>query len=153
MSILQHNWQKTGQLTKKSWGRGWVVLVVSTKWQDISLTSWGSNLRKQPIFRDVTNGLPAKWHPRNEHRNFKLVMRQALKPDLGNDVSSVWNFCANCFSDVISWGSRWWHRKMNVTLVSSEGLRISRGCPPPRPINRPRWITPSLISKILQMIL
>ena len=27
------------------------------------------------------------------------------------EVSSVWNFCAR-FSDVISWGNRWWRRKM-----------------------------------------
>ena len=25
--------KKTGQLTEKTWGRGWVVLVVSTKWR------------------------------------------------------------------------------------------------------------------------
>ena len=31
-------------------------------------------------------------------------------PDLGNDASSVWNFCA-CFSDVISWGNQRWHRE------------------------------------------
>ena len=36
-SILQHNCQKTGQLSKKTWGWGWVVLVVSTKWWNISL--------------------------------------------------------------------------------------------------------------------
>ena len=34
-TILQYvkNAQKTEQLTKKTWGQGWVVLVVSTKWR------------------------------------------------------------------------------------------------------------------------
>ena len=31
--IVDYNAQKTEQLTKKTWGQGWVVLVVSTKWQ------------------------------------------------------------------------------------------------------------------------
>ena len=29
--------QKNWQLTEKTWGRGWVVLVVRTKWRNISL--------------------------------------------------------------------------------------------------------------------
>ena len=33
MSIVDYNAQKTEQLTKKTWGQGWVVLVVSTIWQ------------------------------------------------------------------------------------------------------------------------
>ena len=131
------NWQKTGQWTEKTWGRGWVVLVVSTKWQDILLTSWGSSLRKQPIFRDVSNSFPVKWHQRTERRNFILMTMslprsgkcfwlvmprgkfvstsQKHYPDLGNDMSSVWNFCAR-FSDVISWGSRWWRHKMSAVF-------------------------------------
>ena len=32
-SIVQHNCQKTEQLTEKTWGRGYVVLVMSTKWR------------------------------------------------------------------------------------------------------------------------
>ena len=44
-SILQHNCQKPVQLTKKTWGRGWIVFVVSTKWRDISPVSRGRNGR------------------------------------------------------------------------------------------------------------
>ena len=38
-TVVQHNCQKAEQLTKKTWWRGWVVLVVSTKWHNISLVS------------------------------------------------------------------------------------------------------------------
>ena len=38
-TVAQHNCQKAEQLTKKTWWRGWVVLVVSTKWRNISLVS------------------------------------------------------------------------------------------------------------------
>ena len=37
--MAQRNCQKAEQLTKKTWWRGWVVLVVSTKWWNISLVS------------------------------------------------------------------------------------------------------------------
>ena len=37
-------------------------------------------------------------------------------PDLGSDVSSVWNFCAR-LSDVISWGNQWWRRR-EMSVVS-----------------------------------
>ena len=33
--------QKTEQLTEKTWGQGWVVLIVTTKWRNISLISQG----------------------------------------------------------------------------------------------------------------
>ena len=38
-TVAQHNCQKAEQLTKKAWGWRWVVLVVSTKWHNISLVS------------------------------------------------------------------------------------------------------------------
>ena len=37
-------------------------------------------------------------------------------PDVGSDTSSVWNFCDR-FSDPISWGNRWWHRKNVVCFL------------------------------------
>ena len=80
------------------------------------------NLRKQPTFGDATTGFPAKWRLRNKRRKsmtddaslprswscFWSVVpsgkfdstNQKHNPDLGNDASSVWNFCAH-FSDVI----------------------------------------------------
>ena len=61
------------------------------------------SLRKQPTFGDVTTGFPAKWRLRNKRRNSILMTR--YYPDLGNDVSSVWNFCAR-FSDVIWCGNQ-----------------------------------------------
>ena len=45
MSIVQHNCQKTEQLTEKTWEWGWVVLVVSTKLWNISLVSRGRSRR------------------------------------------------------------------------------------------------------------
>ena len=38
-------------------------------------------------------------------------------PDLGNDTSSVWNFCSR-LSDVISRGNQWWLHEMSA-IVSS----------------------------------
>ena len=37
-SIVQQNCQIIEHLTEKTWGRGWVVWIVRTKWQNISLT-------------------------------------------------------------------------------------------------------------------
>ena len=36
-------------------------------------------------------------------------------PDLVNDTSSLWNFCAR-FSDVISRGNQWWRRQMSAVF-------------------------------------
>ena len=36
-------------------------------------------------------------------------------PDLGNDMSSVCNFCAR-FSDVVSPGNQWWCRKKSAVF-------------------------------------
>ena len=50
------------------------------------------SLRKQQTFGDATTGLRAKWHLRNERRNSILTTHHY--PDLSNDASPVWNFCA-----------------------------------------------------------
>ena len=50
------------------------------------------SLRKQQTFGDATTGFRAKWHLRNERRNSILTTRHY--PDLSNDASPVWNFCA-----------------------------------------------------------
>ena len=89
--------------------------------------------RKQPTFRDATNGFPAKWRLRDERKNipywwrvttqtwvvFLISWRKFHKryyPDLGSDASSVWNFWAR-FSDVISWGNRWWRPEMSFVFL------------------------------------
>ena len=76
------------------------------------------SLSKQPIFRNVTTGFPAKWRQRNERRNSILMTNhypetnfphgttnQNRSPYLGSFASSVWIFCAR-FSDVILRASR-----------------------------------------------
>ena len=55
------------------------------------LISKTSSLIKQSTFRDVTTGFSTN---------------EKYYPDLGCDVSSVWNFCAR-FLDVISRGNQW----------------------------------------------
>ena len=40
------------------------------------------SLRKQPTFRDVTNGFPSKWLRRNERRN--SILMTSLNPNLGS---------------------------------------------------------------------
>ena len=46
-------------------------------------------------------------------------------PDLGRDVSLVWNFCTHS-SDVISWGNQWWGCKMSA-VFPGEFLARSNG--------------------------
>ena len=47
----------------------------------------------------------------------KFLTNQKCYPDLGNDVSSLWNLCAR-FSDVTSRGNQWWRREMSVVCFS-----------------------------------
>ena len=44
-SIMQQNCQIIERLAEKTWGRGWVVLVVNTKWRNISPVTRGRNRR------------------------------------------------------------------------------------------------------------
>ena len=61
----------------------------------------------------MTRHYPVRYCSRLVEANFTSgTTNQKQYPHLGSDISSVWNFCA-CFSDVISWGNRWWHRKMS----------------------------------------
>ena len=57
-----------------------------------------TSLRKQPTFGNTTTGFPAKWRLSNELKN--SILMTCHYPDLGSDVSSVWNFCIR-YSDVI----------------------------------------------------
>jgi len=88
-----------------------------------------SSLRKQPTFQDATTGFPSKCRSRKELRNSILMMRHYLdlfgwkfastnqqhNSPLGSDASSVWKFCAR-FSDVISWGKKWWRREISAVF-------------------------------------
>jgi len=71
-----------------------------------------NKLRKQPTFRDDATSFPAKWRLRNAGlQKFHTTQiwvcfwfveanfpggstNQKYYPDLGNDTSSVWNFCS-----------------------------------------------------------
>ena len=44
-SIVQQNCQIIERSATETWGRGWVVVVVNTKWRNISLVSRGRNIR------------------------------------------------------------------------------------------------------------
>ena len=37
-SIVQQNYQIIDRLTKKTWGRGWVILEVNTNWRNSHFT-------------------------------------------------------------------------------------------------------------------
>ena len=50
-----------------------VTLVLCCMWT--SPLSFSVTIRKQPTFRDVTTGFPAKLRLRNERRNSKLLAR------------------------------------------------------------------------------
>ena len=74
------------------------------------------SLRKQPTSREVPTGALAKRHLSNERKTSILMTRhypdlgskfprvstnQKHYLDLGSDLSSVWNFCARYYSDVV----------------------------------------------------
>ena len=48
-------------------------------------------------------------------------------PDLGNDASSVWNFCTY-FSDIISFQNHWWHRKIMALFSGHWWLSYNLTC-------------------------
>ena len=94
-----------------------------------------SSLGKQPTFQDATTGCPSKWRSRNELRNSILMTRHYLDlfgwkfasanqqhySYLGSDASSVWKFCAR-FSEVTSWGKKWWRREIRLFSQAIETL-------------------------------
>ena len=98
--------------------------------------------RKQPTFRDATNGFPAKWRLRDERKNipywwrvttqtwvvFLISWRKFHKryyPDLGSDASSVWNFWAR-FSDVIWTGTSGSVAKCRLFSQAKENTKLSQ---------------------------
>ena len=97
------------------------VQVVICCLKDRYLMAWAR--KTTDISRRHPTGFQAKWHLSNERRNSILLTRhyqdldsasdwlkitlsnQTHYPDLGSDMSSVWNFCALC-SGVISRGNQ-----------------------------------------------
>ena len=124
LSILKYSWQwdfntvqchTLKQFNKKSY--------------QVDLTSSHNllKLRKQPTFCKATTGSPVKWCLWNKRRSSILMMchypdwvvlligwsvsviNQKHYPDLGSDISPVWNFYNSCSSDVILRGNKRWH--------------------------------------------
>ena len=129
----------------------------SLKWSSKNLAlRLSSSLRKQPTFRDAITGLPAKWSPRNERRNYKLMTHhypdlgsasdwpkicfnqdriillslastnENLYPNLGSVTPSVWSFCAS-FSNVISQGDQWCVAKY-LLFSHAKSSRVEHRC-------------------------
>ena len=84
------------------------------------------SLIKQPAFRNATtvSPNPKVWEKRTKTPYWwrattqvwvVFLTNQKNYLNLGNDASSVWNFCAR-FSDVISRGNQWWCREMSAVL-------------------------------------
>ena len=90
--------------------------------------------RKQSLFRNATNGFPAKWHPWETSAEIpywwsvntyiwvvlligwgKFLANKKHYPDLGCVASAVWNLCAH-LSNVISRGNKWWRHEMSAVL-------------------------------------
>ena len=116
-----------GELFAKKNKRQDDALDAFTKIGSLSLSN--SSLRKQPTFRDATPGFPLKWRLRNELTNSILMTRHYLHPfgwklastnqqhysHLRSDASSIWKFCSR-FSDVISWGKKWWRHEISAVF-------------------------------------
>ena len=92
-----------------------------------------SSMRKQPTFHYATDGIPVKWHLRNEHRNSTiwwcvttliwvvlLIGRKFASTNKKN--FSDLDFCSHS-SDVISQGNHWWYWETNAQVqVCLNGL-------------------------------
>ena len=104
------------------------TLSIVKAWRIIQMISLRKQLTKQLTFCNDNAGFPAKWHLRNEHQNYILIM--LYYPDLSSasywsgrvcfsqsEASSVWNLCAR-FLDVISQENQWWHHNMLAVFSS-----------------------------------
>ena len=100
-----------------------------------------TSLRKLLTFRGTTSSFPAKWLLRNKTGEipywwcvttqiwpvFLLAVprekfpstNQKHYPDLGNETSSVWNFCARS-SNVVSRGNQWWRRESRLLFEATK---------------------------------
>lgn len=107
---------------------------------DLTSSHNSLGLRKQPTFCKATTGSPVKWCLRNKRKSSILMMchypdwvvvligwsvsviNQKHCPDLGSDISPVWNFYNSCSSECYFAG------KQAVTLwnfgVFSEALKL-----------------------------
>ena len=111
--------------------------TVQWKSHQAYLTSSRNSLRprKQPTFCKTTTGSPVKWCLRNKRRSSILmtchypdwvvlligwsisVINQKHYPDLGSDISPVWNFYNSCSSGVILRGNQRWHCEMSACFL------------------------------------
>ena len=77
------------------------TLVTHSLWKQLGNISWGHHWFPHEMMSEKR---VQKFHADS-------MTNQKHYPDLGSDVSSVWNFCDR-FSDNILWGNRWWLCKM-----------------------------------------
>ena len=101
-------------------------------------TESGNDMKKFSKYRDATTGFPPKWRQRHERkkihgrvstqiwvvlliglRKFPGMTKEEHYPDLGNDTSSVWNFCSRS-SEVISRGKgQLFHRLYCILQITA----------------------------------
>ena len=127
LSILKYSWQWDFNTVQRH------TLKQSSKTSHQACLTSSHNslgLRKQPTFCKATTGSPVKWCLRTKRKSSILmtchypdwvvlligwsvsVINQKHYPDLGSDISSVWNFFNSCSSDVILWGNKRWRCEM-----------------------------------------
>ena len=127
LSILKYSWQWDFNTVQCH-----TLKQSSKKSHQAYLTSSHNSLglRKQPTSCKATTGSPVKWCLRNKRKSSILmrchypdwavlligwsvsVINQKHYPDLGSDISLVWNFYNSCSSDVILQGNKWWRCEM-----------------------------------------
>ena len=107
LSILKYSWQWDFNTVQCH-----TLKQSSKKSHQAYLTSSHNSLglRKQPTFCKATTGSPVKWCLRNKRKS--SILMTCHYPDLGSDISPVWNFCNSCSSDVILWGNKRWRCEM-----------------------------------------
>ena len=84
MSTVEHNCQKTEELAElEDLGRGWVVLVVSTKWRNILLVSRGRKRQTIGQKHSKNSNKTSCWTACATWRIF-AVLNNSLSPKLAN---------------------------------------------------------------------
>ena len=123
------------QITEKTWGRGWVVLVVSTKWRNISLffgELLAKNIARTPR-RQLDGSTSVIWRifsVLNSPLSPKLAYKQVTEDELSIDGGK---HCF-CTTSYFEW-NRYWIRAF---VSTEELLKYRQGCYPPKAIS---WYT------------
>ena len=115
-----------------------VIIIIISDFSSVLISaSLHSHLQNSSLFPSSLHvAAPSPWQRKNGERgSIALHIGKSVPPgmscqnpypDLGREVSLVWNFCAHS-SDVISWENQWWGYKMPAVFPSEFLAWSNRG--------------------------